>query len=133
MAAFLGGMAAGAAGGVAESFLKFGHDAQNAAYAKDLQASQFKFMENLQNNQAGLQRQNFDYLSNQISQSYAKEGLPTWLAYTGGPGVNFQHQSTPINGNNFMVASIPGNVQNDTWTNSFSQNLLGAGDIPTAS
>lgn len=87
----------------------------------------------LMNQQASLQRQNFDYTTGKAADALTQAGLPSWLAYTSGGGSNaLPRQSQTISGNNLYTSSIPGNQSSLIWTGSSSQLAFGAGDIPTA-
>lgn len=83
--------------------------------------------------QAELQRQNFDYMTNKAENAYTSSGLPSWLAFSGGAGAQaFPHQSQAVNGSNFFTSSLPGNTSQLAWTGSQSQLALGVGNIPQA-
>lgn len=87
----------------------------------------------LLNQQASLQRQNFDYTTNKAADAYTAAGLPSWLAYSGGSGMSqLPRQTQSISGNNLYTSSLPGNQSSVIWTGSSSQMAFGTGDIPSA-
>lgn len=86
----------------------------------------------LLNQQASLQRENFDYTTSKAANAYTDAGLPSWLAYGGGSGMNaFPRQTQTLSGNNLYTSSLPGNQSSMIWTGSSSQMAFGSGDLPS--
>lgn len=83
------------------------------------------------NQQAQLQRQNFDYMTGKAEDAYTQAGLPDWLAF-GGNASLFPKQVQQISGTNSFASAIPGNSSSLIWTGSSSQLALGTGAIPSA-
>lgn len=87
----------------------------------------------LLNQQASLQRENFDYTTGKAAAAYQDAGLPSWLAYGGSGGASaLPHQTQQISGNNVFTSSIPGNSNALIWSGSSSQLAIGTGAVPSA-
>lgn len=86
----------------------------------------------LNSQSAGLQRQNFDYMTNKMQGAFTDAGLPSWLAFSPGSASMFPRTSQVVNGNNSFTSQLPGNPMASAWQGSPSQVTMGVGDIPTA-
>lgn len=81
--------------------------------------------------QAEVQRTNFDYMTGKAEQAFTSQGLPSWLAFTGGAGAGMLPKtSQSLGGQNFFSSALPGNTSNLAWTGSQSQLALGVGSVP---
>lgn len=86
----------------------------------------------LNNQSASLQRQNFDYMTGKMQQSFESAGLPSWLAFSPGSANLFPRSTQIVNGSNTFSSQLPGNPMATPWTGSDSQITMGVGNIPTA-
>lgn len=86
----------------------------------------------LMNQQASLQRQNFDYMTGKAQDAYTQAGLPSWLAFSPSSMSMLPRSSQVVSGNNFFNSQLPGNPTATPWTGSDSQVTFGVGNIPTA-
>lgn len=92
----------------------------------------YLYAKSLINEQATAQRTNFDYMTNKSESAFTSAGLPSWLAFTGGRGMQaFPNQSTNMGGQNFFSSALPGNTSSLAWTGSQSQLALGVGSMPS--
>lgn len=91
----------------------------------------YLYAKNLINQQAAAQRTNFDYMTNKAENAFTSQGLPSWLAFTGGAGAGMLPKtSQSLGGQNFFTSALPGNTSQLAWTGSQSQLALGVGSVP---
>ncbi|AVK59476.1 hypothetical protein [Nephila clavipes virus 2] len=93
----------------------------------------YLYAKSLMNNQAELQRENFDYTTGKAATALTANGMPSWLAYMPGSASNMPRTAQATSGNNYFNSQLPGNTSQLLWTGSASQLAFGVGDAPMGS